>query len=84
MDPLEIRLRDSMRRWAAPIAPPPAFVRSLRSELVGAARQRYARNRRAWRLWLVGAAILGSLASVGGVTAFLLLRRRARMQPRPA
>lgn len=83
MDPLETRIRDSMRRWAAPIAPPPAFVRSLRSELVDAARQQYAQTRRARRLWLVAAAVLGSLASVGGVTAFLLLRRRARIQPRP-
>lgn len=81
METLEIQVGETLRRWAAPITPPPAFVRSLRSELVGAARQQYARNRRARRLWLVGAAILGSLASVGGVTAFLLLRRRARMQP---
>lgn len=84
MDPLETRVRDAMRRWVAPIEPSPAFVRSLRSELVDAARRQHAQVHRAQHLWLAAAAILGSLASLGGVAAFLLLRRRARMQPRPA
>lgn len=79
----ETRVRDSLRRWIAPIEPSPAFVRSLRSELVNAAYRQQAQARRTRRLWLVGAAVLGSVASVGGLAAFLLLRRRARVQPRP-
>ncbi len=84
MNALETQLRESLQRWVAPIEPPPAFVHSLRAELVQAARARRAEARRARRALLVGMAILGSIASVSGMTAFLLLRRRGRMQPRPA
>lgn len=83
MDPLETQVSESLRRWIAPIEPPPAFVRSLRSELVDAARRQRVQGPRVRRWWLIGAAILGSVASVSGLAAFLLLRRRARIQPRP-
>lgn len=75
------QISDRLRRCFVPVEPPPAFVRSLKMELVQAARQRQERARRLRRILLVGAAVFGSVASVAGVTTFLLLRRRARAHP---
>lgn len=75
------QISDRLRRCFVPVEPPPAFVRSLKVELMEAARQRQERARRLRRVLLLGAAVFGSAASVAGVTAFLLLRRRARLHP---
>lgn len=84
METLETRLHDSLRRWVASVEPSPVFVHSLGAELAQAARRRQAETRRTRHILLIGMAVLGSVASVSGVAAFLVLRRRARMQPRPA
>lgn len=84
MDEIEATLApigERLRRWLPPVEPPSRFVRSLRGELVEAARRQQARAHRLRHILLVGAAVLGSLASVAGVTAFLMLRRRARAHP---
>lgn len=84
MDELEVTLApigERLRQWLPPVEPPSRFVRNLRGELVEAARRQRARAQRLRRILLVGAAVLGSLASVAGVTAFLMLRRRARAHP---
>ncbi len=75
------QISDRLRRCFVPVEPPPAFVRSLKMELLEAARRRRERARRLRRILLVGAAVFGSVASVAGVTTFLLLRRRARAHP---
>ncbi len=72
---------ERLQRWLVPVEPPPAFARSLKGELVEAAWRQYQRTHRLRRILLVGAAIAGSLASVAGLTAFLILRRRARAHP---
>lgn len=75
------QIGEHLRHCFAPVEPSPAFVRSLKVELVQAARRRRERARRLRRILLVGAAIFGSVASVAGVTTVLLLRRRARTHP---
>lgn len=72
---------ERLQRWLVPVEPPPAFARSLKVELVEAARRQYQRAHRLRRILVVGAAIVGSVASVAGLTAFLILRRRARAHP---
>lgn len=72
---------ERLQRWLVPVEPPPAFARSLKVELVEAARRQYQRAHRLRRILVVGAAIIGSVASVAGLTAFLILRRRARAHP---
>ncbi len=69
---LSERLQQAMR----PVEPSAVFVRSLGRELVEASRRQRETARRLRRNLLIGAAALGSVASVAGV-AFLLLRRRA-------
>jgi len=76
-----VQISERLQRWLVPVEPPLAYVRSLRAELIEAARRRQERANRLRRILLVGAAIAGSVASVAGVTAFLLLRRRARAHP---
>jgi hypothetical protein len=76
-----VQVIERLQRWLVPVEPPPAFVRSLRLELTEAARRQHQRARRMRHLWLVGAAIAGSVASIVGVTALLLLRRSARAHP---
>jgi len=80
-DPTLTRISERLQQLLVPVEPPLAYVRSLRAELIEAARRRQERAHRLRRLLLVGAAIAGSVASVAGVTAFLLLRRRARAHP---
>ncbi len=80
-EPTLTRISEQIQRLLVPVEPPLAFVRSLRAELVEAARRRQERAHRLRRILLVGAAIAGSIASVAGVTAFLMLRRRARAHP---
>lgn len=75
------QIAERLQRWLVPVEPPPAFARSLKGELIAAARHRYERARRLKRILMIGAAILGSVASVVGLTTFLLLRRRARAHP---
>lgn len=75
------RLNERLQRWLVPIEPPPAFARSLKTELVKTARRQYQRTHRLRRTLVVGAAIAGSVASVAGLTTFLILRRRARAHP---
>jgi hypothetical protein len=76
-----VRITERLQQLLVPVEPPLAYVRSLRAELVEAARRRQERANRLRRILLVGAAIAGSVASVAGVTAFLVLRRRARVHP---
>lgn len=76
-----IQLAERLRQCFAPVEPSLAFVRSLKVELVEAARRRQEHTGRLRRGLLVGAFILGSVASVAGVTTVLLLRRRARAHP---
>jgi len=80
-EPTLTRISERLQQWLVPVEPPLAYVRSLRAELIEAARRRRERPHRLRRILLVGAAIAGSVASVAGVTAFLLLRRRARAHP---
>lgn len=75
------RISERLQQLLVPVEPPLAYVRSLRMELTEAARRRQERAHRLRRILLVGAAVAGSVASVAGVTAFLLLRRRARAHP---
>ncbi len=75
------QITERLQRWLVPVEPPLAYVRSLRAELIEAARRRHKRPHRLRRILLVGAAIAGSVASVAGVAVFLLLRRRARVHP---
>jgi len=76
-----VRISERLQQLLVPVEPPPAFARSLKVELIKAARRRQERAHRLRRILLVGAAIAGSVASVAGVIAFLLLRRRARAHP---
>ncbi len=76
-----VLISERLQRWLVPVEPPPAFVRSLKRELMEAARRQYLRAHRLRRIVVVGAAIAGSVASVAGLTAFLILRRRARAHP---
>ncbi len=76
-----VRISERLQRWLVPVEPPPAFTRSLKAELIEAARRQYQRAHRLRRILLVGAAVAGSVASVAGLTAFLILRRRARAHP---
>ena len=69
-------LSERLQRAMRPVEPSAAFVHSLGRELVEAARRRQRTARRLRRGLLIGAAALGSAASVAGVT-LLLLRRRA-------
>jgi len=80
-EPTLARISERLQQLLVPVEPPLAYVRSLRVELIEAARRRQERAHRLRRILLVGAAITGSVASVAGVTAFLLLRRRARAHP---
>jgi len=80
-EPTLARISERLQQLLVPVEPPLAYVRSLRVELIEAARRRQERAHRLRRILLVGAAIAGSVASVAGVTAFLLLRRRARAHP---
>lgn len=76
-----VQIIEQLQRWLVPVEPPPAFARSLKLELTEAARRQYQRAHRLRRILVVGAAIIGSVASVAGLTAFLILRRRARVHP---
>lgn len=76
-----VQIIERLQRWLVPVEPPPAFARSLKVELIEAAQQQYQRTHRLRRILVVGAAIIGSVASVAGLTAFLILRRRARAHP---
>ncbi len=76
-----VQISERLQRWLVPVGPPPAFARSLKAELVEAARQRYQRAHHLRRILVVGAAVVGSIASVAGLTTFLILRRRARAHP---
>ncbi len=80
-EPTLARISERLQQLLVPVEPPLAYVRSLGVELIEAARRRQERAHRLRRILLVGAAIAGSVASVAGVTAFLLLRRRARAHP---
>jgi len=73
-----------LKRVMVPVEPSTVFVRSLGRELVEAARRQQKVTRRLRRGLLIGAAALGSLASVVGVVALVLHRRRARTEPQPA
>ncbi|MCX7855273.1 MAG: hypothetical protein N2556_04720 [Anaerolineae bacterium] len=76
-----VQINERLQRWLVPVEPPPAFARSLKVELIEAARRQYQRAHRLRRILVVGAAVVGSVASVAGLTAFLILRRRARAHP---
>lgn len=76
-----VQLSERLQRWLVPVEPPPAFARSLKGELIEAARRQYQRAHRLRRILVVGAAVIGSIASVAGLTAFLIIRRRARAHP---
>ncbi|MCS7178891.1 MAG: hypothetical protein RML46_09880 [Anaerolineae bacterium] len=74
-------IAEQLRRWLVPVDPSPAFVCSLKRELIEAAYRQQERARTLRRILLVSAAIFGSVASVAGVAAVLVLRRRARAHP---
>ncbi len=76
-----VQIIERLQRWLVPVEPPPAFARSLKAELIEVARRKYWRTHRLRRILVVGAAVGGSVASVIGLTAFLILRRRARAHP---
>ncbi len=76
-----VQLSERLQRWLVPVEPPPAFACSLKGELIKAARRQYQRAHRLRRILVVGAAVIGSIASVAGLTAFLIIRRRARAHP---
>lgn len=76
-----VQISERLQRWLVPVEPPPAFTRSLKMELIEMARRQYQRAHRMRRILIVGAAIASSGASVAGLTAFLILRRRARAHP---
>jgi len=73
-----------LRQVMVPLKPPVAFVRSLGQELVEASRHQQKATRRLRRGLIIGAAALGSVASVAGVVTLLLRRKRAHAQPHPA
>lgn len=75
---------ERLQRVMVPVEPPTAFVRSLGQELIEASRRRQEAARRLRRGLIIGAAALGSAASVAGVVALVLLRRRAHTEPQPA
>lgn len=69
---------ERLRQALVPVEPPAAFVHSLGRELIEAARRRQTAARRLRRAIVVGAAALGSVLSLAGLVALLLMRRRAR------
>jgi len=73
------RLKEAM----PPVEPSAAFVRSLGRELVEAARRRREDARSLRRRLVIGAAALGSVLSLAGLVALIVMRRRARVAPRP-
>ncbi|HIE38751.1 MAG TPA: hypothetical protein EYH30_07235 [Anaerolineales bacterium] len=75
---------ERLQRVMVPVEPSTAFVRSLGQELIEASRRRQEATRRLRRGLIIGAAALGSAASVAGVVALVLLRRRAHAGPQPA
>lgn len=76
-EPAMMELTNRLRQAMVPVEPSAAFVRSLGQELVAAARRTPRMSPRLRRGILIGAAALGSVASVAGVVTVVLLRRRA-------
>ena len=72
MADLAIRIGAAMR----PVEPPANVVRSLRKELVKAAAKRQKEVRRVRRGLIIGAAALGSIASMVGVIVTVVIWRR--------
>ncbi|MBN1956013.1 MAG: hypothetical protein JW900_13315 [Anaerolineae bacterium] len=81
--PALVELTGRLERAMVPVEPSTAFVRSLGRELIAASRRSQRAARRLRYGLLIGAAALGSAASVAGVVTFLLLRRRGGGHPRP-
>ncbi len=70
-----------LQRTLVPVEPPAAFVHSLGRELVKASRRSQRLTKRARRGLIIGAAALGSAASIASVVTLLLLRKRAQSTP---
>ncbi|HHS97843.1 MAG TPA: hypothetical protein ENK08_08090 [Chloroflexi bacterium] len=79
-----MEIAERLKATLVPVEPSAAFVRSLRRELVEAARRRQTPSQRSRRGWIIGAAALGSALSVAGVVALILRLRRERFQPQPS
>lgn len=78
LDELSERLRCAL----TPVQPNPAYVRSLREEIVGRARQAAPDDGSSRRTALIAAAAVGSvisIASVVGAVVFFITRRRAHL-----
>jgi hypothetical protein len=82
-----VQLSDCLEARMQPVQASPAFVRSLRQELVGAAEGRMAERRRRHRIAMISAAIAGavvSIASVVGGIVVLIKWLRTRTEARQA
>lgn len=77
---LSERLHQSMQ----PVRPSPAFAGSLKNELVEEAQNRMTTNKRVRRGVMIGAAIVGSIASLIGAVVILVKWLRTRTQTRHA
>ncbi len=77
--PSVVELTARLRQAMVPVEPSAAFVRSLGRELVAASRRTRRLSPGVRRGILIGAAALGSVASVAGVLTVVLLRRRSHL-----
>jgi len=72
-------LAENLKESMPPVAPSPAFVDSLRRELVASSGVYVKRAKRTRRSVLIGAAAVGSVLSIASVvTAIVLMVSRAR------
>ncbi|HEY77092.1 MAG TPA: hypothetical protein G4O00_13120 [Thermoflexia bacterium] len=79
-----MEIAERLKETLVPVEPPATFVRSLRRELVDAARRRQSATQRLHRGLVIGAAALGSVLSLAGVVALILRRRRGRLHAQPS
>ncbi|HID89659.1 MAG TPA: hypothetical protein EYP52_08125 [Anaerolineae bacterium] len=79
-----MEVAERVKKTLVPVEPPAAFVQSLRKELIEAARRRRSATQRLHRGLVIGAAALGSMLSLAGVVALILLHRRGRLRPQPS
>lgn len=83
------RLADRLQASMQLVHPSPAFVRSLREELVEEAEHRMTRRKRRQRVAMIGAAVFGSVVSVASVVGAIVvlvkwLRTRTQARHAPA
>lgn len=76
------QLAERLARSMPPVQPSAAFRRSLKREVVEAAKQRAVRTQRVRRSVLIGAAAIGSVLSLASLVTVVVMTTRARARAR--